>query len=105
MIIVAGSMDFEPGVREQFLEMRAPRLLDNRKEPGCLEYVIGIDPAHPTRLFMYQLWADQESLDAHMGRVREMHSQPRPEPANPGLAPIDISVNNYEVGNVTEARR
>lgn len=105
MIIVAGELDFEPGIREQFLEMRTAGLLENRKEPGCLEYVIGIDPAHPTRLFMHQLWADQESLDEHMAKVRAMHSQPRPEPSNSNLAPVSMTVKNYEVGNVTEARR
>lgn len=99
MLIVAGSLVFEPGVREQFLEMRTPGLLVNRQEPGCLEYVIGADPADESRLFMYQLWADQEALDTHMAKVRSM------DRSGGGPAPTEISVKTYAVADSSPLSR
>ena len=48
---VAASVDLQRSTRET--------------EPGCLAYCFGADPAEPTVVQVYELWADEASLAAH----------------------------------------
>jgi len=36
-----------------------------REEPGCRAYCFAPDPAVPTRIQVYELWDDSDSLAAH----------------------------------------
>ena len=35
------------------------------EEPGCREYAFSPDQRDSTRILLYELWTDQEVLDAH----------------------------------------
>ena len=39
--------------------------LTREEEPGCHDYCFAPDPAVPTRLQVYELWEDSDSLAAH----------------------------------------
>ena len=94
MLIVAGSFEFEPADREEFLAQRTPALVATRQEPGCLEYVMSADPADPTRVMLFERWADQAAFDAHMVVVQ---SAERP---SGGPAPKGMSIEIYDIAGV-----
>lgn len=94
MLIVAGSFEFEPADRDEFLAQRTPAIVATREEPGCLEYVMSADPVNPARVVLFERWADQAAFDQHMAVVQ---SAPRP---SGGPAPKGMSVEIYDVAGV-----
>ena len=65
MLIVAGSIIAEPGEREAFLTAVQPMVTATLAEPGCREYAFSPDPNNDERIMLYELWDDQEALEAH----------------------------------------
>ena len=92
MLIVAGSFEFDPSDRDEFLAQRTPGLLATRQEPGCLEYVMSADPADPTRVMLFERWADQAAFDAHMAVVQ---SAPRPS-GGPTMKGMSVEIYDIE---------
>src|SRR3954447_25023782 len=66
MLILAGSFELDPADRDAFIEGRTEAMGETRNEPGNLEYVMSAGPVDPTRVMLFERWADQESLDQHM---------------------------------------
>lgn len=94
MIIVGGSFEVDPEQRDAFLEGRREAMLASRAEPGCLEYVFGADPVDPSRVVLFERWASQEALDAHLAALRSA-----PRPAGSSVSPISSSIVLYEVAS------
>jgi quinol monooxygenase YgiN len=94
MLIVAGSFEFDPSDRDEFVTQRASGLLATRQEPGCLEYVMSADPADPARVILFERWADQAAFDAHMAVIA---SAERP---SGGPAPKGMSIEIYDIEGV-----
>jgi len=90
MLIVAGHFDVEPAQRDEFLAGRADAMRTTRAEGGCLEYVMSADPVDPTRVMLFERWADQAAFDAHMEGIK---TAPRPS----GPAPKGFSVKIYDI--------
>jgi (4S)-4-hydroxy-5-phosphonooxypentane-2,3-dione isomerase len=36
-----------------------------RKEPGCKQFDVLVDPADRTRMMLYEVYADEKAFDAH----------------------------------------
>jgi quinol monooxygenase YgiN len=66
MIIVAGTIQFDPSKRavldEGFEKMRVESL----KEKGCHEYQLWVSRADPGLGFFFEKWEDDDALAAHM---------------------------------------
>jgi quinol monooxygenase YgiN len=77
VVIVAGTFEVDPDQRDAFLAGRIDRMHTSRAEPGCLEYTFSADPLDPGRVLLFERWARQEDLDAHLA------ASPAP-PASPG---------------------
>ena len=90
MLIVAGHFDVEPAQRDEFLAGRVDAIRSTRTEGGCLEYVMSADPVDPTRVMLFERWADQAAFDAHMAAIK---TAPRPS----GPAPKGFSVAIYDI--------
>lgn len=65
MIIIAGSLDFDPGQREEALSASADLVLATRQQVGCLDYVWSPDPVVPGRVYVFERWEDEGALKAH----------------------------------------
>ena len=65
MLIIAGSITTENDGRDAFLFAAAPMVAATLTEPGCQEYVFSPDPDNADRILLFELWDDQESLEAH----------------------------------------
>ena len=67
MIIVVAALEFETSEdRDHAVEItREVQLATRVEEPGCQAYCFAPDPAVPTRIQVYELWDDSDSLAAH----------------------------------------
>jgi len=100
MVIVAGTLELDPDQREAFLAGRIDGMRTSRAEPGCLEYTLSADPTDPGRVMLFERWARQEDLDAHLAALRAL-------PASPGtaVAPKAASIFVYDVTGARPLRR
>ena len=67
MIIVVAALGFENQAdRDHAVNLTKDVQLATRvEEPGCHDYCFAPDPSIPTRIQVYELWEDSESLVAH----------------------------------------
>ena len=70
MVIVAGWIDVDAAVRDEYLASRTEGMIKTRKEPGCIEYVFSADPLESGRVRLFELWESREDLDVHIGVLR-----------------------------------
>lgn len=65
-VIVAGTLHFPDGTREQAILDTAALVVETRTQNGCLHYVWCADPTSDTRLYVYEKWASVPDLAAHL---------------------------------------
>lgn len=67
MIIVVAALEFrDQASRDKAVELtRDVQLATREEEAGCHDYCFAPDPAIPTRIQVYELWEDSNSLAAH----------------------------------------
>ena len=67
MIIVVAALEFaNQADRDEAVRLTADvQRLTREEEPGCHDYCFAPDPAIATRMQVYELWEDSESLAAH----------------------------------------
>ncbi len=67
MIIVVAALKFESQeARDKAVELtREVQLATREEEDGCHDYCFAPDPSIPTRIQVYELWEDGDSLAAH----------------------------------------
>jgi quinol monooxygenase YgiN len=92
VVIVGGSFEIEPGRRDEFLAGRLDAMRASRAEAGCLEYTMSADPIDLGRVVLFERWADQASLNAHLAAMRT-----KPAPPTGGVAPTSATVTVYDV--------
>jgi quinol monooxygenase YgiN len=64
MIIIAGHTLTESGKRDAAVRAFGEMLERARKHDGCLDLSISADPLDAERINVFELWRDQEALDA-----------------------------------------
>ena len=67
MIIVVAALEFASQQdRDRAVELtRDVQLATRQQEAGCRDYCFAPDPSVPTRIQVYELWEDSNSLAAH----------------------------------------
>ena len=67
MIIVVAALRFETQeARDKAVELtKDVQLATREEEAGCHDYCFAPDPSIPTRIQVYELWQDSDSLAAH----------------------------------------
>ena len=66
MIIIAGTIDFDPEKREGVLLEARDLIEETREQGGCHHYVWSPDVCVDGRLYVYEAWEDTPSLAAHL---------------------------------------
>src|SRR3954447_4640609 len=99
MVIIAGSFVVPAADREAFREGRRSGMETSRAEPGCLDYVFAADPLDPERVVLFERWADQAALDAHVAGMRERRSSGAPAPAGPRIEVRSSEILKYEISS------
>ena len=98
MIIISAVLEFgteterDAAARDSADLQRATR----EDEPGCLAYCFGVDPVEPTRIQVFEHWADAPSLEAHF--VHENYTNMRTFLHSAGLA--KSSAEKYRIDAV-----
>jgi quinol monooxygenase YgiN len=64
MIIIAGYTLTESGARDAAIQAFSSMLERARKQDGCLDFSISADSLDAERTNLFELWRDQEALDA-----------------------------------------
>ena len=65
MLIIAGTLTFDPTKTEQAKEAAAEVMAATQAEPGCITYAFSLDMADPATIRVFEAWESQEALDAH----------------------------------------
>jgi len=92
VVIVGGTFEVDPDQREQFIAGRAVLMRSSRAEQGCLEYTFCADPIDPARVVLYERWASQADLDAHLAALRAT-----PPVIEPNVEAVSSSITIYDV--------
>jgi quinol monooxygenase YgiN len=100
MVIVGGSFEVDPDQREQFIAGRLAMMRASRGEQGCLEYSFCADPIDPARVVLYERWASQADLDAHLAALRST-----PSTIEPDIQAISASILIYDVSGERQLGR
>jgi quinol monooxygenase YgiN len=66
VIIVAGTVEFDPAQRDAALAAASELFAATRAQPGCLDYVWCADPSSASRVYVYERWRDTPALAAHL---------------------------------------
>jgi quinol monooxygenase YgiN len=65
MMIITGDLLIKEGYMQQALQASQKHVAHSRTESGCISHSVYQDPENTSRLFFYEQWADQASIDAH----------------------------------------
>jgi quinol monooxygenase YgiN len=95
VVIVGGTFAVDPGQRDEFLANHHEMIRTSRSEAGCLEYTYSADPIDPGRVVLFEIWENQEALDAHLRALRA--AAPAPETAEPEVEATSYSIVIYDV--------
>jgi quinol monooxygenase YgiN len=64
MIVIAGYVLTDADTRDAAVAAFAETVARARKHDGCLDFAISADAVDPERSNVFELWRDQQSLDA-----------------------------------------
>ncbi len=65
MILVTGSFVAKEGRFAEALQLCQEHVARSRAERGCISHAVYRDTENPARLFFFEEWESQETLDAH----------------------------------------
>lgn len=65
MLIIAGTVTFEPSSQDRMIEAAGVVAEETRKEAGCMSYEFFADLTQPGRFLLFEEWEDEASLLAH----------------------------------------
>ena len=66
MIIIAGTISFDPAKRDALESGFATMQAETLKEAGCEAYDFYLSRHEPGVVFMFEKWASDEALGSHM---------------------------------------
>jgi quinol monooxygenase YgiN len=71
MIIIVGSLSFDPSDRADVLASLAEVTEASRRDAGCMDYTWAEDLSAPNTFRFFECWESQELLDAHLAAPHE----------------------------------
>jgi quinol monooxygenase YgiN len=71
MIIIAGSLSFDPSDRDDVLASLHEVTTCSRRDEGCVEYTWAEDLESPNVFRFFECWESQEHFDAHLAAPHE----------------------------------
>ena len=72
MVIIVGSLTFDPSDRSEVLAALADVTEASRRDAGCVEYSWAEDLEAPNTFRFFECWESQELLDAHLAAPHEV---------------------------------
>ena len=59
------SIRLRPENAERFMQMLDENAKAARKEPGCKQFDVLVDPQDKTKVMLYEVYADEKAFEAH----------------------------------------
>src|ERR1700704_430002 len=65
MFVLSVDLRIKPGNVESFTAKAIENAAGSRKEPGCRQFDVLVDPKDPTRVMLYEVYLDEKAFEAH----------------------------------------
>ena len=65
MFVLAVSIRIKPENVDAFMKRALENAQHARKEPGCRQFDVLVDPKDKTRVMLYEVYNDESAFDAH----------------------------------------
>ena len=65
MFVLSVDLRIKPENVEKFIAMAVQNAADSRKEPGCRQFDVLVDPKDRTKVLLYEVYLDDKAFDAH----------------------------------------
>jgi (4S)-4-hydroxy-5-phosphonooxypentane-2,3-dione isomerase len=69
MFVLSVDLRIKPENVESFTAKAVENAADSRKEPGCRQFDVLVDPKDRTKVLLYEVYADEKAFDAHQQTV------------------------------------
>ena len=66
MLVIAGTINLDPAHIDEMLAAIVPLMEATQAEEGCIDYVLSADPKDLGTIRIFEKWASDEALGAHM---------------------------------------
>ncbi|HTQ76001.1 MAG TPA: putative quinol monooxygenase [Burkholderiales bacterium] len=65
MFVLSVDLRIKPENVESFTAKAIANAAASRKEPGCRQFDVLVDPKDRTKVLLYEVYADEKAFDAH----------------------------------------
>jgi quinol monooxygenase YgiN len=65
MFVLSVDLRIKPENVESFIAKAIQNAADSRKEPGCRQFDVLVDPKDRTQVMLYEVYADEKAFEAH----------------------------------------
>src|SRR5712675_3375393 len=65
MFVLSVDLRIKPENVESFIAKAVENSADSRKEPGCRQFDVLVDPTDRTQVMLYEVYVDEKAFDAH----------------------------------------
>ena len=65
MFVLSVELRIKPENVERFMARALENAAQSRKEPGCRQFDVLVDPKEPTRVMLYEVYLDDKAFEAH----------------------------------------
>jgi quinol monooxygenase YgiN len=65
MFVLQVNLRIKPENVDAFMKKALENARDARKEPGCKQFDVLVDPKDATKVLLYEVYADEKAFDAH----------------------------------------
>ena len=65
MFVLSVDLRIKPENIEAFTAKAIENAADSRKEPGCRQFDVLVDPKDRTKLMLYEVYVDEKAFEAH----------------------------------------
>jgi len=65
MFVLSVDLRIKPENAKAFIAKALENAAHSRREPGCRQFDVLVDPKDPTRAMLYEVYLDEKAFDAH----------------------------------------
>ena len=65
MFVLSVDLRIKPENVESFIAKAVENAQHSRKEPGCRQFDVSVDPKDPAHVLLYEVYDDEKAFEAH----------------------------------------
>jgi quinol monooxygenase YgiN len=95
VLIIAGTLQIDPGKTDAALADAAVMMKASQAEDGCHAYAFSADPINPGTLLLFEKWESEEALAAHSASAHMKEFQSK----MPGWGVTGADIKKYVIAS------